>query len=444
MAKVHTPQHETVPIDAPAISESAAEPGRILRHILLFGAVLLLIFSVMAFGTTQEWSVFTLRVGAAVFFLLWAVWQALLGEIRVIPNRLYLPVAAFLVVLAIQVAFHMTAYAWVTRYALMQYLAYAALLFVVTQTIGDEADFRRLLILLTAFGFLLAIFGLVQGFASNGKIYWMVTPREGGWIYGPYVNRNHYAGIVEMLVPAPFVLAALRGKAAPQRALFVFIGVIIGVTAFTCQSRAGMIAVSMELIFLAAFFLQRRKSATASLAIAVSAVLLVSFLAWLGGFQLLQRFQELHDVTRVSVIKDSFAMVKSKPLLGWGAGTFPDIYPHFRSFYTDLFVNEAHNDVLQLLIETGLIGFSIGVWFVMSMYRSAGERLRSSRLTAQGAWVLAATVGCTGILLHSFFDFNLHIAANAAWFYVLAGTIGMENLKLKERATRPSSTVIVD
>jgi O-antigen ligase len=411
----------------------------------LYGPVFLLIFSVMAFGTTQEWSVFTLRAGAAVFLLLWAVWQVVSGEISIMPNRLYLPVAAFLLVLAIQVAFHISAYAWVTRYSFMQYLAYAALMFVVTQSIRGEADLRRLLIVLTAFGFLLAIFGLVQEFTSNGKIYWTVAPRDSGWIYGPYVNHNHYAGIIEMLVPVPFVLAALRGKAAPQRALFIFIGIIIGATAFTCQSRAGMIAVTMELVFLAAFFLQRRKSATASLGIAVSAVLLVSFLAWLGGFQLLERFQEMRDITRVSVLKDSFAMVRPKPLLGWGVGTFPDIYPHFRSFYTDLLVNEAHNDVLQLLIETGLIGFSIGVWFVVSIYRSASERLRSSRLTSQGAWVLAATVGCTGILFHSFFDFNLHIAANAAWFYVLAGTIGMKDLKnLKERATKPPTVAAAE
>ena len=64
---------------------------------------------------------------------------------------------------------------------------------------------------------------------------------------------------------------------------------------------------------------------------------------------------------------------------------------------------------------------------------------------AQGAWVLAATVGCTGILFHSFFDFNLHIAANAAWFYVLAGTIGMKDLKnLKERATKPPTVAAAE
>jgi O-antigen ligase len=413
-----------------------------LRQILLFGPVLLLMFSVMAFGTTQEWSIFTLRAGAAGFVLLWAVWQAVSGEIRVVPNRLYWPTAAFLGVLAIQVVFRTSAYGWVTRYAFMQYLAYAALLFVVTQAIRSEADFSRLLIVMTIFGFVLAVFGLVQGFTSTGKIYWSVIPREGGWIYGPYVNHNHYAGMVEMLVPVPFVLAALRSTDPIQRALFAFIGTMIGATAFTCQSRAGMIAVTLELIFLAAFLVQRRKSATASLGIAVSAILLLSLLAWLGGLQLLERFQEMRDITRLSVLKDSFTMVKAKPFLGWGAGTFPEIYPHFRSFYTDLFVNQAHNDVLQLLIETGLIGFSIGIWFVVSMYRSASERLRSSRLTYQEAWVLASIVGCTGILFHSLFDFNLHIAANAAWFYVLASTIGISSVKkAKKPAPQPSPVV---
>ena len=57
------------------------------------------------------------------------------------------------------------------------------------------------------------------------------------------------------------------------------------------------------------------------------------------------------------------------PLLGWGLGTFPTIYPSFRSFYTNLFVNQAHNDYAQLLVETGLLGFGLMLWFVFRLYR---------------------------------------------------------------------------
>jgi O-antigen ligase len=111
-----------------------------------------------------------------------------------------------------------------------------------------------------------------------------------------------------------------------------------------------------------------------------------------------------------------------RPALGWGLGTFPTVYPSFRSFYTNLFVNEAHNDYAQLLVETGLIGFALMLWFVFCMYRSGLPRSsRRWEFKWDGAVSLAALLGCTGLLVHSFVDFNLQIPANAAMFYALCG-----------------------
>ena len=58
-------------------------------------------------------------------------------------------------------------------------------------------------------------------------------------------------------------------------------------------------------------------------------------------------------------------MFSHRPVLGWGLGTFPTVYPSYRSFYTNLFVNEAHNDYAQLLVETGLLGFGLMLWFLI-------------------------------------------------------------------------------
>ena len=60
---------------------------------------------------------------------------------------------------------------------------------------------------------------------------------------------------------------------------------------------------------------------------------------------------------RLNIDRDEFRMFLKKPVLGWGLGTFPVVYPQFRTFYTNSFVNEAHNDYLQLLTEMGLLGF---------------------------------------------------------------------------------------
>jgi O-antigen ligase len=119
-------------------------------------------------------------------------------------------------------------------------------------------------------------------------------------------------------------------------------------------------------------------------------------------------------------------MFARKPWLGWGLGVFPDIYPQFRTFHTNFFVNEAHDDYLQLLVEMGGLGFATMLWFVIVMYRGALKKLGNWPEDINGAVALAAMLGATGILVHGFVDFNLQIPANAALFYVMCIVATME------------------
>jgi len=113
-------------------------------------------------------------------------------------------------------------------------------------------------------------------------------------------------------------------------------------------------------------------------------------------------------------------MVPDRPIAGWGLGLFPIVYPQYRSFSTDDLVNQAHNDYAQALVETGILGFACVVWFIVNLYRTGIQNLRAHSKVAT-ARTLGPLLGCTGILVHSFSDFNLHIPANAALFFVLCG-----------------------
>jgi putative inorganic carbon (hco3(-)) transporter len=112
-------------------------------------------------------------------------------------------------------------------------------------------------------------------------------------------------------------------------------------------------------------------------------------------------------------------MFLKRPVLGWGLGTFPIVYPQFRTFYTNFFVNEAHNDYLQLLVETGLVGFATMLCFIVIVYKHALGKISHWTSDVSGASALACLLGLSGILVHSAVDFNLQIPANAALFYVM-------------------------
>jgi len=70
-------------------------------------------------------------------------------------------------------------------------------------------------------------------------------------------------------------------------------------------------------------------------------------------------------------------------------------------FYTNIFVNEAHNDYAQLLVEMGLAGFGVMVWFLVLV---SGRRAEVEEWEAGREWrlALAGSLGCVGILVHSF------------------------------------------
>lgn len=82
---------------------------------------------------------------------------------------------------------------------------YAIVCFLVSQTLRRTTHIRKLATVLTIYGAGVAMFALLQSLSSSGKLYWIRTPRFGGWIYGPYVNHNQYAGLMEMLAPIPLV-----------------------------------------------------------------------------------------------------------------------------------------------------------------------------------------------------------------------------------------------
>jgi O-antigen ligase len=114
------------------------------------------------------------------------------------------------------------------------------------------------------------------------------------------------------------------------------------------------------------------------------------------------------------------------PLFGCGLGGFESaLYHSVRVLHAHV-IDYAHNDYLQLLVEMGALGFVTMLWFLVVVYRNALKKLTNWTTDINGAVGLAALLGCTGILVHSFVDFNLQIPANAALFYVLCILAAME------------------
>jgi O-antigen ligase len=416
-----------------------------LDPILLFGTFGLLMFGPLAFGAVEPWSIFFLETGAVLLMLLWLLKQCIDGEITVGSNPLFVPMLAFFGLIVAQILLRVSAYPHDTVSETVLYCAYGMLCFLSTQVLRRSSQARKIGFILGFYGIAVALFALLQGIAPNGRLYWLRVPQLGGWIYGPYVNHNHYAGLMEMLVPIPLVTSLSRLADEKTRiAAGVAAAIMVG-TIFLSGSRGGMLAIFSELIVLAVILFRQQRTVRIALGVGAFAVVLVSLLLWLGGKELSARVStisteakgEISGGMRLSIDRDGIKMFRHRPILGWGLGTFPVVYPQFRGFYTNFFVNEAHNDYVQLLAEMGIAGFAIMLWFLIVLYRQASRKTGNWTREVSGAATLACSLGIVGILVHSLVDFNLQIPANAALFYVFCTITASPPLLQRARKPRP-------
>jgi O-antigen ligase len=395
--------------------------ARGLRISLFVALCTLLMFGPLALGIVQDWSTALFEVGAALILLIWMAWQLTASEVRMRWNPLFAPMLVFFGLVLVQIAFHRSAYLYDTVSELWLYIAYGIMVFVAVQLLRSDEDFVFILRFgktMALFGSVYAVFAVLQGFTSDGRIYWLIKPRAGS-AYGSYVNHNHYAGLMELLLPLTLVLALSGSARGGKRLLLVFAATLMAASVFLCQSRGGMFAVIVETVFLAIFWMRQfspRKSAAVFVAFCLVTAL---FLAWIAPQQVANRITDIHDPARWLIHRDSVRMFAAHPFLGSGFGSFATAFPRYRVFYDGFFINHAHDDYLELLLETGLAGFGVAVWFLVVLYREGLRNLRPAKLSLAALISTAALAGCTGLLAHSFIDFNLHVPANAALFYVL-------------------------
>jgi hypothetical protein len=157
----------------------------------------------------------------------------------VIWNPLFPPILVFAALVAMQLILGRTAYRYETLSSALLYCAYGLLCFVVVQCLRRTSQVKMLATIFPAYGFAVALFALIQSMSSSDKLYWLRTPRSGGWIYGPYVNHNHYAGLTEMLAPIPLVFALTRNAHGPRRTIAAIAAAVMAGTIFLYLSVDG-------------------------------------------------------------------------------------------------------------------------------------------------------------------------------------------------------------
>src|SRR5712692_2732886 len=183
----------------------------------------LIAFAVLASGAVEPWSQVSLEMGSALLVLLWAVSAVRRGRVEVHWNWLLAPLLCLIAFCIAQGAQGFTVYAYVSTVELLLWAACLLLVFLANESIRTDTQIHSFQWFLLTLGFFVSLFGIVTHLIPNGNLYWLRPLRWGGSPLGPFVNHNHFAGFVVLIVPLGLALilgTATRRDKLPLLYLF--------------------------------------------------------------------------------------------------------------------------------------------------------------------------------------------------------------------------------
>ena len=272
----------------------------------------------------------------------------------------------------------------------------------------------------------------LAGIAAAEAVLGIAGSHTTGFAHGTYVNRNHFAGLLELALPfaAAYAIAALcrgRGPLSLRRAMAACLGLgaasLMFVAVLLSVSRTGFLASIAGLLVVAVCGIAARRWLLFGGALA--AAILVALL-WLPPDALMDRLTslsapgEISTDTRLAIWADTLRLVKAYPVFGAGAGAYESALYRYKTAAPLNTVDYAHNDYLQLLAELGAVGVILlaVAWF--ALVRKLVRDIRT--LDGRSRYVSVASLGAlAAISLHSLADFNLYIPANALALAWIAG-----------------------
>lgn len=329
---------------------------------------------------------------------------------------------------------------------LLALVTYLTAFYLVLMICADHGAKKRFILFLLGIGVFEAFYGLIQYLTSWQQIFFYVKKFYLDDATGTYINRNHFAGLLEMILPFAVVFALqhvwrlrhrfeeehapvkglLSGAEFPFLLFWIFIASAIFAAIVCSHSRMGILSTMASLI--AVLTLAGASMLSPRARVGVGALLLagmVGLAVWVGTDPAITRFETLNGQytqpgqDRLSIWRDTLHLIRRHPVLGSGFGSFATVYPSVQTAFLNNVVDHAHCDYLEVAAELGLPG---GILVFGAIFWALGRAFRRCK-TGGEDYDKAISLACLGsilaFLLHSLADFNLYIPANALIFAMI-------------------------
>lgn len=402
----------------------------------------LIIFTTLLYGAVHQPVIALTYVLIAAMMVLWAVDCLKIGELRISGDYVQLPLIGAAVYAFLQaISFGASSDAalagiprtisldpFATQLSAIHFAALSIFLGVLLVVLDSASRLRRLVIVMTVFGFGYAFFAILQSVLSPDKIYG-IYERPFASPFGSFVSRNNFAAWIELAAAVPLGLLFTGTIGKDKRLLIVTAVGLMGIALVVSGSRGGLVAFIAEIIFLLFLTFMTRRGNTA-LKVALAGLLLLAVIGgsfFVGGESSLSRLSETEAATELTTNRSHIWSVTGKVIaehmpFGTGFGAFGAAYSRFDNNSGLERVEQAHNDYLQVLADAGLVGLILGLAFLFLLFRTGYAAVRTGNDYRRGL-AIGAAAGIFAVLVHSIFDFVLHTTAISLMFLTLIAVL---------------------
>ncbi|MGZ5039471.1 MAG: O-antigen ligase family protein [Usitatibacter sp.] len=329
-----------------------------------------------------------------------------------------------------------------SRVSLLKTLAYAAVFFLVLAVVNRRSRVLMLARALVYSALVFSVYAVLMHLEGAQLDYFGILIRHGDSASGTFVNRNHFAGYLEMTlaVGIGLLIATLSDRSAdtwkkfvrqtiewilsPKMVLRLALCVLV-IALTTTHSRMGNTAFFASLLVAGLLGIVLSRYATRNTVLLLASLVAIDLLivgSWFGVEKLAQRIEQ----TTVQDVQDreepaaySLDLIRNYPVFGSGPGSFYIVYPGYRKEQAMAFFDHAHNDYAEIASDSGVLGLGLlGAFVAMSLGAALLAQWRRRDPLMRGM-AFACVMGVTAILIHSWVDFNLQIPSNAVYFMVL-------------------------
>ncbi|MEW6145847.1 MAG: O-antigen ligase family protein [Thermodesulfobacteriota bacterium] len=323
-------------------------------------------------------------------------------------------------------------YPFLTYEKLLLYLSYAAFFFTVSSYIRSSKRIKRFFWIVFTIAMVESLIGLLQYIISGTKV-----PAS-----GTYINPNHLAGLLIVVIPLflgyILYLGSNKGSVPSRRAdrlkihlstrlILLFATSFSAISMILAQSRGAIFSFVVSILSFYILFSRNKKSGSLKIFLGAFFVLVIVYSIWIGLDPVIEKFSEtIKELpNRTSIWKDSLNLIADFPLFGSGLGNFNLAYTLYKKEAAGPYVyDHAHNDYIELIVETGILGFALVLTGLISYFITAIGAVKDFN-PKKDPLRFYLTLGCLsgmfGMMAHAITEFVFQIPSNAYYFTFLLG-----------------------